>query len=125
VLESTSKAAEEFCREAGAVGFSTGTDEAQRWNLWRARHEARETNHRVHTGKETLIVDATVPISSSPEMVMVELGSVDEMMTLGYVFGRAGDDNLHVVPMGDPDDEEERPILEEMNSYIVSQAIEP
>ena len=124
MLISISNAAEELCRECGAIEFSTGTDEAQRRNLWRARHEAWETIHRAHPGKDTLIVDAAVPISAYPEMVVFAQGLVDEKQAVGYVFGHAGDGNLHVVMAGDPEDDTEWGVLEEINSRIVSQAIE-
>jgi len=124
MLTSISYTAEELCRECGAVDFSTGTDEAQRKDLWRARHEAWETIHRAHPGKDTLIVDAAVPISAYPDMVVFAQGLVDDKQAVGYVFGHAGDGNLHVVMVGDPDDPAEWGILEEINSRIVSRAIE-
>lgn len=59
--------AEGLCRDCGATGFKSGVDEGQRTDLWRARHEAWETIHRAHPGKDTLIVDAAVPISAYPQ----------------------------------------------------------
>ena len=61
------------------------------------RHEAWETIHRAHPGKETLIVDAAVPISRYPEMVVFSQELVDKKNAIGYVLGHAGDGNLHVV----------------------------
>ena len=62
-LAETATLAEELCRDGGATDFKTGVTERDRKELWRARHEAWETIHRAFPGRETLIVDAAVPIS--------------------------------------------------------------
>jgi len=123
-LEETADLAEELCRDCGATGFSFGVTEVDRKELWRARHEAWETIHRAHPKKETLIVDAAVPISSYPQMVIFSQEQVDAHDAVGYVFGHAGDGNLHVVLVGDPKDREEWRHLEAINEAIVSRAIE-
>ena len=123
-LKETKQLTSELCREYGAVGFGFGMEESHRKNLWRARHEAWETIHRAHPGKETLIVDAAVPISKYPEMVVFAQAQVDESMAVGYVFGHAGDGNLHVVLVGDPENKEEWKILEAINHHIVARAVE-
>jgi D-lactate dehydrogenase (cytochrome) len=42
----------------------------------------------------------------------------------GYVFGHAGDGNIHVVMAGDPDDQEEWRRLETVNHVVVEKALE-
>ncbi|MGD9180286.1 MAG: FAD-binding protein [Desulfobacterales bacterium] len=42
----------------------------------------------------------------------------------GYVIGHAGDGNLHVVLVGDPNDEKEGSMLENINDQIVGRALE-
>jgi D-lactate dehydrogenase (cytochrome) len=123
-LTETAVLAEELCRDCGATGFSSGVGEDERRQLWRARHEAWETIHRAHPKKETLIVDAAVPISCYPQMVIFSQQQVDEHHAVGYVFGHAGDGNLHVVLVGDPADKSEWQTLEAINEAIVSRAIE-
>jgi D-lactate dehydrogenase (cytochrome) len=98
--------------------------ESERKELWRARHEAYETIHRAHPGTEPIIVDAAVPISNYPEMIVFSQKLVDENDAAGYVFGHAGDGNLHVVLMGDPGDEKEWSMLHDINHRIVTQAVE-
>jgi D-lactate dehydrogenase (cytochrome) len=97
VLQETADLAREVCEDCGAVGFTFETEEGARKNLWRARHEAWETIHRAHTQKQTLIVDAAVPISRYPDIVVFSQKIVDDCGAVGYVFGHAGDGNLHVV----------------------------
>ena len=122
-LKETAALARELCEECGAVGFQYATGEAERKNLWRARHEAWETIHRAHPKKETLIVDAAVPISQYPEMVVFSQELVERHGVAGYVFGHAGDGNLHVVLVGDPADVQEWSRLEAVNHAIVEKAV--
>ena len=123
-LKETANLTKELCKDCGATDFRFAVEERDRKNLWRARHEAWETIHRAHPGKETLIVDAAVPISKYPEMVVFAQKLVSEYAVTGYVFGHAGDGNLHVVLVGDPADQENWAILEEINHCIVKQAVE-
>ena len=116
--------ARELCLDCGASGFQFGAKEKERKDLWRARHEAWETIHRAHPGMETIIVDAAVPISRYPEMILYSQDLVDEYKVPGYVFGHAGDGNLHVVLAGDPADKAAWDALKKINQRIVKQAIE-
>lgn len=124
VLLETADLAREVCEDCGATGFSFETEEGARKDLWRARHEAWETIHRAHTKKQTLIVDAAVPISCYPEIVVFSQQIVDEYKVIGYVFGHAGDGNLHVVLVGDPADTAEWSKLEAINHAIVEKAVQ-
>jgi D-lactate dehydrogenase (cytochrome) len=123
-LRETAALAEEIAQGCGATGFSQAIAEAERKELWRARHEAWETIHRAHPRKETLIVDAAVPISCYPEMVIFAQEAVDGQKAGGYVFGHAGDGNLHVVLVGDPANAGEWSRLEAVNRSIVERALE-
>jgi len=124
VLQETADLAREICEDCGAVVFTFATEEGARKDLWRARHEAWETIHRAHTRKQTLIVDAAVPISRYPEMVVFSQKLVDEYGVIGYVFGHAGDGNLHVVLVGDPADTAEWSRLEAVNHAVVEKAVQ-
>ena len=123
-LKETADLGEELCRDGGAITFKTGVTEKERRELWRARHEAWETIHRAFPGRETIIVDAAVPISDYPEMVVFSQRQLDEKKAVGFVFGHAGDGNLHVVMVGDLTDEQEWTALEEINNTIVHRAVE-
>lgn len=116
--------AEDLCKDCGSTLFKTGVDERQRHDLWRARHEAWETIHRAHPGKDTLVVDAAVPISQYPDLVVFAQSLVDQSGAVGYVFGHAGDGNLHVVLVGNPDDAAEWLRIEKINDRIVTRAVE-
>ncbi len=122
-LKETEQLTAELCRDYDAVEFRFGMEESHRKNLWQARHEAWETIHRAHPGKETLIVDVAVPVSRYPEMIVFAQAQVDDNQAAGYVFGHAGDGNLHVVLVGDPEKHEEWSTLESINHHIVVQAV--
>jgi D-lactate dehydrogenase (cytochrome) len=123
-LTEIEKLARELCNDCGASGFRSGVEDDARRELWRARHEAWETIHRAHPGKETLIVDAAVPISKYPEIIVFSQRLIDDGDSIGYVFGHAGDGNLHVVLVGDPGSETEWSALERINHAIVQRAVE-
>ena len=123
-LQETADHAKELCQDCGATGFKFGVEASERIELWRARHEAWETIHRAHPGNETLIVDAAVPISRYSEMISYSQKLIDENNAVGYVFGHAGDGNLHVVLAGDLNNEKEWNKLEEINDRIVTRAVE-
>ena len=123
-LAETATLAEELCRDGGATDFKTGVTERDRKELWRARHEAWETIHRAFPGRETLIVDAAVPISRYPEMVVFSQQQIDRRKAVGFVFGHAGDGNLHVVMVGNPSDPTQWGNLEAINDAIVHRAVE-
>lgn len=122
-LAETAHLAQDLCEDCGARAFRSGVAEAERKDLWRARHEAWETIHRAHPGLETLIVDAAVPISRYPEMILFSQELVDRQGAIGYVFGHAGDGNLHVVLVGDRGDSSQWSLLEEINDEIVGRAV--
>lgn len=122
-LKETAALAEELCRDGGATDFRIGVTERDRRELWRARHEAWETIHRAFPGRETLIVDAAVPMSSYPQMVVFSQAQLDAKGVVGFVFGHAGDGNLHVVMVGDPATQGEWALLEEINHAIVHRAV--
>ncbi len=122
-LEEVAALAREICEDCGALSFHYGTDDNERRNLWRARHDAWETINRAHPGKNTLIVDAAVPISRYPEVVVFANQLVREQGVDGYVFGHAGDGNIHVVMAGDPEDQGEWSRLETVNHQVVEKAI--
>jgi D-lactate dehydrogenase (cytochrome) len=123
-LQETADLTRELCSDCGAKDFQFAVEENERKGLWQARHDAWETIHRAHPGMDTLIVDAAVPISRYPEMILYSQELVDEYDVPGYVFGHAGDGNLHVVLAGHPGDQKSWAVLETINQHIVQRAIE-
>ncbi|GAF82351.1 unnamed protein product [marine sediment metagenome] len=59
-----------------------------------------------------------------PHGNIIHTGCKAHKSSSGYVFGHAGDGNLHVVLVGDPANEKEWSKLEEINDQIVTLAVE-
>ena len=57
-------------------------------------------------------------------MIIFAQTLVDQYEAAGYVFGHAGDGNLHVVLVGDPNDTSGWSQIEEINDRIVTRAVE-
>ena len=103
-LNETAAIAEDLCRDGGALNFKTSN----------AREHERKELCRLNSrslgalapalGLETLIVDAAVPIQLSADGCVFR--SWKKKKAVGFVFGHAGDGNLHVVMVGDPADDE-------------------
>lgn len=95
-LSSTLEMVQGICREQGGTGFQAGMGLAERARLWEARHQTFETIKRAHPGCTFLIVDTAVPISRYSEIVEYARELLIARGQLGYVFGHAGDGNLHM-----------------------------
>ena len=68
-LESVLNIVQQICQEADALTIESTTNNAERLNLWQARHHAYETIVRRHPGQKVYISDIVVPISAYPELI--------------------------------------------------------
>lgn len=96
---------ERLCRDAGARGVETASDEAHRARLWQGRKKAFGAMGRV--SPQLVVQDAVVPRTRLPEV----LAAIDEIGTRHRVkvcnVFHAGDGNLHPnigYDAGDPDE---------------------
>ncbi len=95
---------EEICRANGALSIDQGIGAEERARLWKIRHQTYESIKRYHTGLLPLIMDVAVPLSR-------------------YSFGHAGDGNIHVHVMDDPQDAKRWARVEEATRSIVMKAL--
>jgi D-lactate dehydrogenase (cytochrome) len=114
----------EICEDAGAISFQAGLGAEERNKLWEARYQAYEIIRRFHAGLAPFVGDIAVPISHYPEMVEFSVQVVRELEVIGYPFGHAGDGNLHIVYMGDADDEVAWGKVMQANEAIVNRSLE-
>jgi D-lactate dehydrogenase (cytochrome) len=112
---------EEICRENGALSLDKGIGPQERTRLWEIRHQTYESIKRYHPGLSPLIMDVAVPLSHFSEMVDFIKHTVKDLNA--FVFGHAGDGNLHVHVMDDPQDEKRWFRVEEANRQIVLKAL--
>jgi D-lactate dehydrogenase (cytochrome) len=115
---------EQLCQEAGSLSVERGLGLDERNRLWDARHQAYESIKRTHLGADPFVADVAVPISRYPEIVTFTEQTIREQAVAGYPFGHAGDGNLHVVFMGDAQDEEGWARIQAANQSIVNRALD-
>jgi len=113
---------EEICRENECSFLDKGIGASERSRLWDMRHLTLESIKRSHTNLLPLIMDVAVPLSRYSEIVAFAREEVKDLAA--YVFGHAGDGNVHVVVMDNPEDKERWAHVEEANRKIVLKALE-
>ncbi|NNK90983.1 MAG: FAD-binding protein, partial [Acidimicrobiia bacterium] len=114
----------EVCEGAGATGVRRAGDHEQRAELWRLRHGTRERYVRRYPGKKIISVDVSVPISEFAGTVAhAEAAAAEKGFDLSMV-GHAGDGNLHMAVIYDPDEPTAPQRAEELATEVVSRAID-
>ena len=87
---------EDICRDLQCSSFQSGVGRAARDRLWAARHGLGELFKRIHPGQSYLITDVSVPISQYAALVAEGTAILAQLEGVnGYLFGHAGDGNLH------------------------------
>ncbi|RMG95182.1 MAG: FAD-binding oxidoreductase [Candidatus Dadabacteria bacterium] len=122
-LEADAGLVEEICRAEGAQAFEAGIGPDERARLWDARHRAYRTIREAHVGEGILIVDAAVPRSRYPDLAARAREILDRRGLTGYIFGHAGDGNLHCLILGRLGDEALWASIQEANAEIVDAAL--
>ncbi len=113
---------EEICQENNCSSLDTGIGPDERNRLWEFRHLTFESIKRTHPGLLPLIMDVAVPLSRYSAMVAYITEVVSDLTA--YVFGHAGDGNIHVVVMDDPQDTNRWEMVQEANEKTVLKALE-
>lgn len=113
---------EEICRANGALSIDKGIGSDERGRLWEMRHQTYESIKRHHVGLSPLIMDVAVPLSHYSEMVEFSKHEVRDLTA--YLFGHAGDGNIHVHVMDNPQDKTRWARVQEANGNIVMKALE-
>ena len=121
-LEEEMNFAEDICRENNCLFLDKGLGLEERNRLWEIRHLIVESIKRKHPGLEMLIMDVAVPLSRYSDMVSFIKDTVRDFHA--YVFGHAGDGNIHVAIMDNPQDEKRWDSVEIANRLIVTKALE-
>jgi D-lactate dehydrogenase (cytochrome) len=112
---------EEICHDNGCSFIDKGIGRMERDRLWEMRHLTFESIKRQHPGLLPLIMDIAVPLSYYSEMAAFIKQEVQGF--LAYVFGHAGDGNIHVIAMDLPSDNHQWSRVEKAHHRIVKQAL--
>lgn len=113
----------QICSDNNCADISLATTPEDRDELWAARREAHDSIKRSHPGKKMISGDVCVPISKFSEMVQFSHRLADDTGLEVYVFGHAGDGNLHTEIIVDQRDPEELALGIEATNRIVSHSI--
>ena len=113
---------EEICQQSGALSIDKGIGSEERARLWEIRHQTYESIKRYHIGLSPLIMDVAVPLSHYSDMVDFSKKEVSDLTA--YLFGHAGDGNIHVHVMDDPQNKKRWARVEEASKNIVMKALE-
>jgi glycolate oxidase len=101
-VEEEAARVEEACRGAGATEVLRARDEGERQELWRVRRELSHSLRMVAPLK--LNHDVVVPKGRVPQLFELVAGLRREFGLRIPLFGHAGDGNIHVNIMVDPQD---------------------
>jgi D-lactate dehydrogenase (cytochrome) len=112
---------EEICTDNGSTFIDKGIGQTERDRLWEMRHLTFESIKRQNPGLLPLIMDIAVPLSHYSDMVAFIKQEVGDL--LAYVFGHAGDGNIHVIVMDMPSDSRRWARVEEAHRRIVEKAL--
>lgn len=116
--------AREIAEAHGGGGFTAGLGRAERDRLWHARHKLGEIIIRTNPGAPPLSLDVAMPISHLPEVIASAAREVATSGLPGYIFGHAGDGNLHVVFCGREGNHDDWSAIERVNTMIVKQVLD-
>lgn len=113
----------EICEQEGSRHFRPGLERDERDRLLDARHRLGEMIRQNHPGASKISIDVAVPISAYPEMIAFgrsEAANVDDASA--YIFGHAGDGNIHLVVAAEKDGPQWGRI-DEVNHRVVKKAL--
>lgn len=113
---------EEICHGNYSLTIDKGIGSEERARLWEIRHQTYESIKRCHIGLSPLIMDVAVPLSRYSEMVAYSKNEIRDLKA--YLFGHAGDGNLHVHVMDDPQNPKRWKRVEKASLNIVAKALE-
>ncbi len=114
--------AKKIMEELGCDHWDTAESNADRNELWKARHEMSLAFRHQH-GKSFFGTDICVPISKLPEMVTYARDLLEESGLEGGVLGHVGDGNFHTLALFDPNNEGQQNAATHLNEALVYRAI--
>ena len=114
----------DLCAERGALMIKSASEEAQRNELWKARHSAYYAAMHLRPGCTGWPTDVCVPLSALAQVIMETTQDLNEFGIVAPIFGHAGDGNFHVILLHHPDDGDKGLAkLEHFNARLVERAL--
>jgi D-lactate dehydrogenase (cytochrome) len=98
-------------------------DRKKRDELIKARYDLADMIRGGHSDRFGMSIDVAVPISGYPEIIALARELSKNKGIPGYVFGHAGDGNLHLILMGKIGDPKEAAVADQINRKMVEKAL--
>ncbi len=112
---------DEVCRENGTLSTIVASDDEEKDRIWNARRSISPALAKIRKGK--INEDVAVPRQSLPDFLIV-IEKISKRYGIPIpVFGHAGDGNLHVNIMYDPDNAAERESAKRATIEMFSQVL--
>jgi len=114
-----------FAGDYGGSNFRYTSDEAERKDLWSARHNLYYASLALRPGAEgAVLTDACVPLSKFAELVSATAEDVKEKGVIGPCFGHAADGNFHcILPIIEGDSEEYLANVHQVNDNLIQRTL--
>ncbi|MDA0832379.1 MAG: FAD-binding protein [Planctomycetota bacterium] len=116
--------AEQIARTHGGNQFQWATDEAERHQLWQARHDAYYASLALKPGGEGYVTDVCVPMSNFAECVGRTKRDLQSCSLPAPLFGHVGDGNFHVVFSIDPERPDELTEAKQFSEMMITHALD-
>lgn len=113
----------ELAQAEGAIEIVAERDAQGRAQLWAARHDAAYAAAAVSPGRRERTTDTCVPVSELPAAAAFARAEIARLGLSAAIIGHAGDGNLHVSLMVDPDDALEAELADELFDNLVADAL--
>ena len=113
-----------LAEEEGALDYQWAEAEADRRQLWRARHEAYFAVKTTWPGKDVLATDVCVPISRLADCVLETKADIERVGLIAPIVGHAGDGNFHCSVVLDASDAGERGRVEGFLKRLSQRALD-
>ncbi len=89
----------EICSSLRCKEFIAGIERSDYERIIKARHMLGESMRKCHPNRTHTVIDVGVPISKFPEIVEFAHKQISCLNIPAYIFGHAGDGNLHLAFM--------------------------
>ncbi len=103
--------------------FQWATDEADRRQLWQARHDSYYASLALRPNGAGYVTDVCVPISNLAECIHRSKETLKTTRIPAPLFGHVGDGNFHVVFSIDPNSAEELAEVQRLSDEIITHAL--
>jgi len=112
--------------EYNGSNFQYHSEQQQRHNLWKARHQLYYATLALRPGAtRALITDACVPMSQFARLISTTAQDVQSLQVVGPCFGHAGDGNFHcIMPLLEHDSQDYLDRVHEVNHNLLQRTMD-